>query len=242
MNKIIFHPVSIVLAMVLGVVIGCAASPNNASMRTYGSYTEGSTLSPSHAVTEAEQIIETQQNKARIRVWEHHGGKPLNHEHIRETIHVILTELPNMRSVPHITDLILETLIVESTAGAASYTHAAKRWKNYGIAQFTKSSAKDTMNWTKRNHPKTYRVMMKYYNNKKSLVDNLMSNVPFCIALVSQYYLQRTKNKLSRQHLNTLVQRAHVWNHVYNTAAGKGTPTVYIKRVNTYYAKNKRRK
>jgi hypothetical protein len=67
------------------------------------------------------------------------------------------------------------------------------------------------------------------------LKDNLISNVPFCIALISQYYLQRTKNSLSQKQLGTIAKRAQIWNIVYNTAAGSGTPSIYIQRVNRYY-------
>lgn len=173
--------------------------------------------------------------KKHIKIHHHLGGSQLDHEDVVETTEVILHELPNMQVAPHLVALILETMIVETNMGGASYEYSQKHWKNYGIGQFTLTSAKDTLNWVKKYHPETHETLMNYYNRKLSLKDNLISNVPFCIALISQYYLQRTKNSLSKKQLGTIAKRAQVWNIVYNTAAGSGTPSIYIQRVNRYY-------
>jgi hypothetical protein len=176
--------------------------------------------------------------KKHIRVYSHKGGSRLSYTKMRETTECILDELPNVRAVSHFTDLILETLIVESNLGEATYHHAAKHWRNYGMGQFTLASARDTVNWVKKNHPDTYKVMMRYYNRKQSMAQNVTTNVPFTIALVSQYYLQRTRGKIGREHLGTIAQRGVVWNHVYNTAKGSGTPRVYLQRVHSYYKRH----
>lgn len=173
--------------------------------------------------------------KKQIRIHRHLGGSQLDHDDIVETTEVILQELPNMQAAPHLVALILETMIVETNMGGASYNYSQKHWKNYGIGQFTLTSANDTLNWVKKYHPETHEALMNYYNHELSFKDNVISNVPFCIALISQYYLQRTKNSLSKKHLGTLAKRAQVWNIVYNTAAGSGTPSIYIQRVNRYY-------
>lgn len=174
----------------------------------------------------------------RIRIYTHHGGKALNYHHVRETVESILHAIPNVPVVDHLTDLIIETMIVETNLGGARYHYAHKKYRNYGIGQFTLGSAKDTLKWCKKHHPKSYQVVMKYYNRKHSLVENLSSNVPFSIALISQYYLQRTNDKLSHAHLGTLDQRGRVWNRVYNTYKGSGTPRVYLARVKAYYRKH----
>lgn len=175
-----------------------------------------------------------------IKIWSHKGGSKLKHKDVLSTIRSVLHDLPNVQANDHTVSLILETLIVESNVGAASYAHAAKNWKNYGIAQFTQSAAKSTLAWCKKSHPRAYAVLMKYFDSDKSLVDNLMENVPFCIALVSQYYLQRTKTDLSKKHVGTIQQRARIWNTAYNTAAGSGTPQVYMQRVQSYWKRHKR--
>jgi hypothetical protein len=175
----------------------------------------------------------------RIKVWKHKGGSALKHADVLATIRYVLHDMPNIKMTDHTVSLILETLIVETNVGAASYAYSATNWKNYGIAQFTRSSAKDTMKWCKQREPATYEVLMKYYNHKLSLVDNLMTNVPFCIALVSQYYLQRANVDLTSKHVGTIQQRARVWNTAYNTAAGTGTPQVYLQRVKSYWKRNK---
>ena len=185
----------------------------------------------------AEETIQPSHGK--IKIWKHNGGSSLKHEDVLSTIRYVLHDMPNIKETEHTVALVLETLIVESNVGAASYTYAATKWKNYGIAQFTRSSAEDTMNWCKRRDPAAYKVLMKYYNRNISLVDNLMMNVPFCIALVSQYYLQRANVDLTSKHVGTVQQRAKIWNIAYNTAAGNGMPQVYVQRVQTYWDQNK---
>jgi len=167
----------------------------------------------------------------------HRGGKALSYKQTRKTITTILKELPNLQVGDHFTDLIMETMIVETNLGAASYDHAHNTYHNYGLGQFTHRSARDTFNWCKKNHPDSHEVMMKYYDKRLSFLDNVSYNVPFSIALISQYYLQRTNGKVNRTHLSTLEQRSYVWDRVYNTALGSGSPDIYTSRVRTYYRK-----
>lgn len=129
-------------------------------------------------------------------------------------------------------NLIFETLIAETKAGQFSYTKAAKKYKNYGIAQMKLTNAEFLKSYIKNASKHDYNVLMNLRNNNKSEQWNLMNNVRYSVALCLIHYYQRDKNVSKKAHC--LEQRAKIWKKHYNTIKGKGTPEKYISRVQNY--------
>jgi hypothetical protein len=167
----------------------------------------------------------------------HHGGDKLPHNEMVATIQSVVSELPNIKYNKATVDLITETLIVETNMGGASYGHAAKHWANYGIAQFTRSSAKHVLDRLRKERPDVYKVVDKMYDHKKTLTQNLMTNVKLSIALCAEYYW--LSNPKFHNQIGTKLARARFWKRVYNTSAGSGSVDSYNKAVTRYYQKNK---
>lgn len=173
-------------------------------------------------------------NSKPIKVWSHHGGELVDYANLEETTVAVLRRMPNIRTTDELVSLVMETMIVETRLGAHSYTYAAKNYRNYGIAQLREDTAIDTLKWLKMIRPDVHKAVYSLYDEKLSMRDNLMSNVPFSIAMCVQYYWRRDVNlQLSS---STLESRAQLWKQQYNTPAGAGTVDKYIQRV---YAFNK---
>lgn len=169
----------------------------------------------------------------RLVIRTHRGGSDLNPKALRETIGAVLNEMPNLPCNKELTDLVFETFITETRAGSMSYAYSAKNWANYGIAQFRKDTAEHLLKWLKTNRVDSYNAVMSFYQPKKSMKDNLLSNVPFCIALTSQYYWYRVNDLTDK--IETVEARAKLWKSVHNTSLGAGTINDYIVRVQKYY-------
>ncbi len=216
-----------------------------------GCYLDSQTSTPTPEVIESDckQVAVTIVNSVKVQqeafakykeehpysITTHRGGKELPHDEMREMIQQIVADLPNIKYDRNTVDLITETLIVETRMGGAKYHAAAKNWGNYGIAQFCKGTAQRIMKVLKKQRPDVYAKIDKMYNHKLSMTENLLTNVPFSIALVAEYYWltdPKFNNKIS-----TRTARARVWKKFYNTEAGAGTVAGYQKAVSTYYAK-----
>ena len=129
-------------------------------------------------------------------------------------------------------NLIFETLIAETKAGQFSYTKAAKKYKNYGIAQMKLTNAEFLKRYIKNVSKHDYNILMNLRNNDKSEEWNLMNNIRYSVALCLIHYYQRDKNISKKAHC--LEQRAKIWKKHYNTIKGKGTPEKYILRVQNF--------
>ena len=129
-------------------------------------------------------------------------------------------------------NLIFETLIAETKAGQFSYSKAAKKYKNYGIAQMKLTNAEFLKSYIKNVSKHDYNILMNLRNNDRSEEWNLMNNVRYSVALCLIHYYQRDKNVSKKAHC--LEQRAKIWKKHYNTIKGKGTPEKYILRVQNF--------
>ena len=175
-------------------------------------------------------------DKKPIRIWTHSGGKRLNTKHLISTIEAVLQRMPNVKSSKKFTALILETFLVETDLGLADFEKAANRQRNYGIAQFTMGTAKDTLKYLKKTRKDVYAAVMTMYDRKLSLRDNLMRNTPFSIALCAQVYLRCIPD--IHPNIHTVRQRATAWKVYYNSIYGKGTIKNYITKVNHFRNEN----
>lgn len=175
-------------------------------------------------------------------IYKHEGKKQIEHSQAIDMIETVISSLPNLKNSKEVRALVTETLIVETHMGGADYSYAANNWHNYGIAQFTKSTAKHVLQRLQKERPDVYAVIMnRYYDKHMSFIHNLSYNVPFGIALCAElyYYTVPAVKEGNHRHLATRIQRAHVWKRAYNTAAGAGTVTGYANAVAKYYSKLK---
>ena len=170
----------------------------------------------------------------RIKIWEHKGGKALNLAHLNETVYAVLHKLPNIKANKHAVNMIVETYMVETDLGAAKYEHSAKHWKNYGIGQMREDTAKYLLKTLMTRDTKTYKAVMRYYNRRLSMKDNLLKNIPFSIAMTAQYY---TLRGVDISIASTITQRARFWKKEWNTAKGIGTVEKYTAKVISYRSK-----
>lgn len=180
-------------------------------------------------------LAEIQRKKRELKqnTWTHHGGKTLNHDEFRELVIAIIRQMPNVRVTKDLVDLIVETAIVETRLGGSTYKYAAQRG-NYGLMQFCKGPAKDVLARLEKESQATYDLIMnKWYKKELSLEQNLLTNVPFSVALSVQYYLQRGNNL--HKNITTVHQRARMWKRFYNSPAGAGTPEKYVAQVQNFY-------
>lgn len=162
----------------------------------------------------------------------HKGGEQLNYNRLKNTVTYVINRLPNLdASKNRLTDLVLETFIVETHLGKSDYTKSAKR-NNFGIAQIRADTAKDVLKILRKDK-KTYRELMSFYNFNMSLHDNLLYNVKFSIAMCSEYYYLRNSNLYNE--IYTLRQRAKQWKKNYNTYKGVGSVQIYVDRVKKFY-------
>ena len=166
----------------------------------------------------------------------HKGGEQLNYNQLKDTVIYVINKLPNLdASKNRLTDLVLETFIVETHLGKSNYAESAKR-NNFGIAQIRADTAEDVLKILRKDK-KTYNELMSFYNFNMSLRDNLLYNVKFSIAMCSEYYYLRNSNLYNEIH--TLRHRAKQWKKNYNTYKGAGSVQIYVDRVEKFY-KNQR--
>ena len=130
-------------------------------------------------------------------------------------------------------NLIFETLIAETKAGQFSYTKAAKKYKNFGIAQMKLTNAEFLKRYIKNVSKHDYNILMNLRNNNRSEEWNLMNNTRYSVAFCLIHYYQRDKNVSKKAHC--LEQRAKIWKKHYNTYKGLGEPEYYVERVQKYF-------
>lgn len=161
----------------------------------------------------------------------HYGNKILNINDMKSTIKVVINSLSNINNNDHIINLIIETMIVETTLGKANFKTTAIKYNNHGIVQFRLDTAEYILNWLKNNNIIVYKEVMQFYNYNLTLKENVTNNVLFSIALCAQYY----NKKSSLNNISTISSRAKVWKKHYNTYLGVGSVNKYIKRVKKFY-------
>lgn len=162
----------------------------------------------------------------------HKGGEELDSQLAYETVREVLNTMPNLEKNENLYNLIFETLIVESNVGGSKYEYAAKNWRNYGIAQIREDTAEDTLKWLGIVRPDVKQAVMSFYDDELTMQENLLTNVPFSIAMAAQYYW-RAVGDLDAN-ITTLADRAKMWKSFYN-GPGAGTVNIYITRVLKYY-------
>ena len=160
------------------------------------------------------------------KVWLHHGNKKLDVAKLKYEIYQISKTLPNIRYSKNLSNLIIETIAVETNLGQANYLKNDHITKNYGLGQFVLSTAKHILKTKKKSDLKTYNAMMTYYDHSMDLKDNVRKNVKFTIALQLEYYSMCDKNLLTK--ISTVHDRARVWKKHYNTYHGTGTVNQYV--------------
>lgn len=177
--------------------------------------------------------------KVKVEILKHSGGRQLKHSEVKETVTNVLENLDNLNHInqSNLRDLVLETMIVETLVGKSKYDYSSTNYRNYGIAQIRTETAKDVLDWLQRKDPNTYTKVVSLMNSKVSLKQNLLSNVPFSIAICAEYYLRRNSNL--HLDIRTLEARAHQWKKNYNTYKGLGTVQIYCQRVQDYYSKHR---
>lgn len=163
------------------------------------------------------------------RHWIHNGNKKLDISKLKYEIYQISKTLPNIQYSKNLSNLIVETIAVETNLGQSNYLKNDHITRNYGLGQFVLSTAKHILKVQKRSDPKTYHAMMKYYDHSMSLKDNVRKNVKFTIALQLEYYKMCDKN--INKNISTVYARAKVWKKHYNTVHGSGTVQSYIATV-----------
>lgn len=163
-----------------------------------------------------------------IPMWLHlkAGKTSISADMARRTIRAVVLRMPNLKSTPELYALLLETMVVESQLGRHIDC-------NYGIAQFTLATAKETMSWLKSVRPDVYRAVRDLYKSDLSMKDNLTYNVPFSIALMAQYYWRVAPDL--QANISTLEDRAVLWKSSYNTPLGLGTVQAYLDRARNFY-------
>lgn len=167
---------------------------------------------------------------------EHEGSKQLDHDKFERTVNYVLNSIPNLNKFKNksaLKKLVIETAIVETHLGKSSYEASAKV-NNYGLVQIRWQTAKEVMDILKKRDKDSYIALMKLYNSKLSLQNNLLKNVPFSIGVCAEYYLIRNKN-LQNNIANTH-ERARQWKKFYNTNLGVGSVSGYENRVKNFYA------
>ena len=167
-------------------------------------------------------------------IWTHEGGSYVDELELYQTVHAVIWNQPNLPHTDEMVNLVYETLMVESNLGQVSYDYAARNWHNYGMAQIREDTAEYLIVWLHKVRRDAAFTLLQYYDTNLSLKDNLLTNVPFSIAVASQYYWHRIPD--IQANITTPEDRAKVWKSVYN-GPGAGTVNIYLNRVKQHYAK-----
>lgn len=180
-----------------------------------------------------EQVFEVDENLIPL-IWTHDGGSYVDELELYQTVHAVIWNQPNLPHTDEMVDLVYETLMVETNLGQVSYAHAAEMWHNYDIAQIREDTAAYLLGWLQKTRPDAYVSMVQYRDDSRSLAGNLLTNIPFSIAVAAQYYWHRIPD--IQADIGTPLDRAKVWKSVYN-CTGVGTVNIYLNRVKQHYAK-----
>lgn len=177
--------------------------------------------------------------KVKVEILKHNGGSQLKHSEVKQTVQTVLENLDNLNHInqDNLSDLVLETMIVETLVGKSKYDYSSTNYRNYGIVQIRTETAKDVLDWLQRKDSSTYTKVVNLMNPKVSLKQNLLYNVPFSIAICAEYYFRRNANL--HLDIQTVESRAKQWKKNYNTYKGLGTEEIYCQRVQNYYNKHR---
>ena len=166
-----------------------------------------------------------------VPIKEHRGGQVLDFVATRASIKAVVNRLPNLKYTKELEDLLFETLAAESGVGELKLSTAAKS-RNYGIAQLRLDDTKELLGWLEKIRPDVHREIMLLKNDRHDLCWNITYNVPFSIAMMTQFYWRRVPDIYA--HINSVTQRAELWKAKYNTYLGAGTVNYYLKRTKEY--------
>ena len=162
---------------------------------------------------------------------EHKGGKVLSEADMRVTIKSVINRLPNLKYTKELEDLLFETVAAESGVGELKFSTTAK-CRNYGIAQLRLDNTKEILAWLKDVRPDVYREIESFRDSRHDLLWNITYNVPFSLAMATQFYWKRAPDIY--KYIGTRTKRAELWKAAYNTYLGAGTVSYYLKRAKEF--------
>ena len=166
-----------------------------------------------------------------VPIREHKGGKVLAEDDMRASIKAVINRMPNLRYTKELEELMFETVAAETNVGELKFSTTAKS-RNYGIAQLRLDNTKEMLAWIKDLRPDVYREIEALRNTNHDLCWNITYNVPFSLAMMTQFYWRRAPDLYA--HIGTRTKRAELWKAAYNTYLGAGTVSYYIKRAKEY--------
>lgn len=156
----------------------------------------------------------------------HYEGSRLSYQEMSDIASQVIAKLPSIKSTPEVVKLITETAIAESDGG---YFINTKGVGGLGITQVNYKTAKYLLSCLDEND---LAVLNQFRDDSLSLKDNLIHNLYFNMAMCALYYYHRKSDQI--YHAKSIQDRASLWKEAYNTSEGKGTPSLYIKRVRSY--------
>jgi len=157
------------------------------------------------------------------------GGVSVDRATFSKVVRIVLDRLPHIKSDENVVNLVVETAISESLGGKFIKSSSG----DYGILQIKPWIVEDMYKWLQYKHKDVYAVLQSMYNNKLSMEDNLIQNVPYAIAVcVTEYWRKAGPN--FHKHISTMEERAVMWKSVYNTKKGVGTVNCYLSRNEKY--------
>lgn len=153
------------------------------------------------------------------------GGEYIDPKKLAQVTEIVMKRLPHIPKNAEVTKLITETAVAESLSGR----YTASTGGDHGVFQIREEVAKGTLSWLKDNHEDVFASVMLFYDDARSLAQNLDANVPFGIAMAVSEYWRKAGPEFHR-HIGSTRKRAIMWKSVYNTRLGKGTVADYEKR------------
>ncbi len=154
--------------------------------------------------------------------WE--GGREIEEKVFKNMIRRVLAKADDIPVHENVVNLLYETARVESKAGL--YIEQIKG-SALGVYQIEEPTYHDLMSWLKYK-PERYELVMKFYNKKLSLRDNLRKNLLFQTIICAFHYYRYYKNNIVVLARNKY-SRAKMWKDKFNTNVGKGTKQKYME-------------
>lgn len=153
------------------------------------------------------------------------GGEYIDPKKLAQVTEIVMKRLPHIPKNAEVMKLITETAVAESLSGR----YTASTGGDHGVFQIREEVAKGTLSWLKDNHEDVFSSVMLFYDDARTLAQNLDANVPFGIAMAVSEYWRKAGPEFHR-HIGSTRKRAIMWKSVYNTRLGKGTVADYEKR------------
>lgn len=162
----------------------------------------------------------------KINYYYHGGGKSLKEDLYRKNIKATLSQLSFIpEDNQNIVELLVETSEIESFKG--KYIKQIGGGPALGVYQIEMNTYNDLIKWLKIR--KLDKQVMKFYDKKSTLKENLKTNIPFQNALVVSHYYRYYGDELN-EIAKSIFNRAIMWKKRYNTYKGKGTIEAYLSR------------